>query len=209
MGRIDRIVLRIIGGVSFLLIGGLALAYANDWWLSGVMTASILCWLAGVLAAIYCPPERRPVLVGAITLALLYVTLALGPWFRGHVGPWLVTSQALTHVETKWLGRQPQVQQQQVFTYPVLSDISGSAYITTGGSSTIWLGSQQTTTVPTPSRFVEIGHWLCGWIAAAIGGLAAARMSRVRPDKALTSGQGAPPVTPTNGRGFNQAEESP
>jgi hypothetical protein len=180
VGRIDRLVLRIIGGVSFLLIAGLALVYANDWWLSGVMTASIVCWLAGVLAAIYCPPEPRPALVGAIVFGLLYVTLALGPWFRGQVGPWLVTSQALTHVETKWLGRQPQVQPQQVWTYPVLSDVSGSAYITTGGSSTIWLGSQPTASVPAASRFVEIGHWLCGWIAAAVGAGAAAWMSRSR-----------------------------
>jgi hypothetical protein len=223
VGRIDRLVLRIIGGVTFLLIAGLALAYANDWWLSGVMTASILGWLAAVLAALYSPPERRPGRVGAVVLGLLYVTLALGPWFRGQVGPWLVTSQALAYVETKLLGRQPQpsLQQQIATSYPVLLDtgvVANTSYITTStGSSALWTMVNGSVPVPVASRFVEIGHWLCGWLAAAIGAVAAAWMSRRT--KALTSGQGAPPsgadvqprgqgvppTTPTNGRGFGES----
>ncbi len=215
MGRIDWLVLRVIFAVGFVAVAALALIYANEWWLSGVLTVSILCWLGGVLAAIYSRAERRPALVGAVVVALLYVTLALGPWFRVQVGPWLVTSQALAYVEMKWPGReQPQTQQQQIVTsYPVFMDsgvVLNSSYIVstpTGTNTVVWT-TPQTPSASIASRFVAIGHWLCGWIAAAIGGLAAAWISRVRPDKALTIGQGAQPITPTNVRGFDQAEES-
>jgi hypothetical protein len=196
VGRIDRLVLRIVIVIGFLAIAALALIYANDWWLSGIMTASILCWLSGLLAAIYSRPEQRPVRVGALVFSLLYVALALGPWFRGQVGPWLVTSQALTHVETKWLGRQPPqpVQQQIVTSYPVLMD-SGFAAINTGyvtsGSTAVWTVAQPPS-APPASRFVDTGHWLCGWLAAVIGGIAAGWIARRRPSQPKEPAEPAP-----------------
>jgi hypothetical protein len=188
MGRIDRLVLWIIGGVCFAAIAGLALYYANDWWLSGVVTASILVWLSGLLAAIYSRPERRALVVGAVLASFLYLLFALGPWFRGQVGPWLLTTQALVHVETKWLGRQPAQpnQQQQIWTtYPVWMDsgyINTSSYVLAPGGSGLWTSA---TVAPLASRFVEIGHWLCGWLAAAAGGFAAAWLARRRDQKAI------------------------
>ncbi len=180
MGRIDRLVLWAIGGMSFMALSAAGLVYANDWWLSGLVTVSILCWLAGVLAAIYSRPQQRPALVGAVLVSLLYVTLALGPWFRVQVSPWLLTSQALVHVETKWLGRQPQPPQQapQVWTsYPVLLD-SGTINLT----STITTPTSLITAPAMPaggsSPFVAVGHWLCAWLAAGAGAIAAGRISR-------------------------------
>lgn len=206
MSRHVSLLASLAGGMAFASLAALALYDANDWWQSGIMTASILAWLTGMLAAIYGLPERRPLVVGALIASLLYIAFALGPWFRGHVGPWLVTSQALAHVETKWLGRQPPQQWQTLqpawTTYP---PVYGSGYPTTSslvytmGSSTVLLPSG----APMPGRFAEIGHWLLAWVAAGIGGLAAAWMSRRRsdkaltPDKALTSGQGSRPTTPT------------
>jgi hypothetical protein len=185
MGRIDRVVLWAIGGLSFSGLAAAALIYANDWWLSSLVTLSILGWLAGVLAAIYSSPERRPALVGAVVAALLYVTLALGPWFRMQVGPWLLTSQALVHVETRWLGRQSQPPPQVWTSQPILmgsGDINiNTSYITSSyvptpaGFSTVW-----TTPSVATSQFVSVGHWLCGWIAAAVGAIAAGRIAHRR-----------------------------
>jgi hypothetical protein len=132
MGGSRRKLLWALIGTGFLVVAGLALFYANDWWLSGVMTVSIVAWLTGVLAAIYSRPERRAVVIGAVLAGFLYVLFALGPWFRVHVGPWLLTSQALVHVETKWLGRQPQVQQ---VTYTAVPNPSWS--YNTGGSTIV------------------------------------------------------------------------
>jgi hypothetical protein len=54
---------------------------------------------------------------------------------------------------------------------------SGQWVMTPGGSPGLWT----TATVNAPqSRFVEIGHWLCGWLAAAVGGLAAGWIARRR-----------------------------
>src|SRR5687768_17280396 len=61
----------VIGGIAFVAVAVLALYYVNDWWLSGVVTASILAWLAGVLAAIYSRP--RAFVVGAVIAGFLYV----------------------------------------------------------------------------------------------------------------------------------------
>jgi hypothetical protein len=162
-------------GMGFLIVAVAALYYANEWWQSGIMTVSILGWLGGVLAALYSSPERRPFVVGAVVAALLYVLLALGPWFRGNVGPWLLTSQSLAHVETKWLARQPPPTSQQLWTsYPVLLDSSWPAgYVANpAGSTAISLPL-----APPLSRFAETGHWLCGWLAAAVGGWAALWMA--------------------------------
>jgi hypothetical protein len=176
--------------VSFVVASGLALYYVNAWWLSGVMTVSIVAWLAGVLAAIYSRPERRGVVIGAVLASFLYVLFALGPWFRVNVGPWLLTSQALAHVETKWLGRTT-AEQQLVTLYNTMApnslafDISGTALVS--GLVAQPTGSiSMTVPIAQQSSFIVLGHWLCGWLAAATGALAAnwmawRRAARSRP----------------------------
>ena len=175
--------------LSLLLVavGGIALYFANDWWLSGVMTVSIGLWLTGLLAAIYSQSQRRPAVIGAVLAGFLYVLFALGPWFRVHVGPWLLTSQALVHVETKWLGRQPPAQQQQLaFTNVGIPDggnviLSGSGTVTMPQvltSSTMALVASAGVAQNGP--FLVLGHWLFGWLAAGLGAFAATWMARGR-----------------------------
>ena len=200
MGRIDRTALWIVSGASFLCLAAAALYFANDWWLSGVVSASVVVWLAGVLAAIYGRPERRAVMVGAVLASFLYVLFALGPWFRTSVGPWLLTSQAFVYVESKILGRQPQVQQ---ITYTAVPSSPPTVY--SGGygqSGTVVLAPQLSSgstlalvgaLAPTASPlFLTLGHWLCGWLAAAGGALAAAWITRKDRSPAPTSAEPTP-----------------
>jgi hypothetical protein len=172
-------------GLLLVAVGGSALYFANDWWLSGVMTVSIGLWLTGLLAAIYSQSQYRPAVIGAVLAGFLYVLFALGPWFRVHVGPWLLTSQALVHVETKWLGRQPPAQQQQLaFTNVALPNsfiLSGSGTVTMPQvltSSTTALVA--TAGVAHNGPFLVLGHWLFGWTAAGVGAFAATWMARGR-----------------------------
>jgi hypothetical protein len=197
MKRLSQGLWAAAGGSAFLVLGAAALLYGNDWWLSGLATVAFLAWLAGVLAACYAPPARRTILIGAVVAGFLYMLLALGPWFGTTVGPWLLTTRALVHIETKWLLRdaQPQVVYQLVPTY------SGPGGYTGGGSGVVtWpmtvTGGGVWTSYPAmnsyvpiaggPTTFVAIGHWLCGVMAAVVGALAVAWISRRRPSRSAS-----------------------
>ena len=97
-----------IGGIGFVAIGAAALVYANDWWLSGVVTGSILCWLTGVSGGDI-QPARAAAGAGGCGrgVAYLYVLARRRAVVSRPGGPWLLTTQALVHIETKWLGREP------------------------------------------------------------------------------------------------------
>jgi hypothetical protein len=194
MRNLPKWLFTLAGVFAFLIFAAAALLYGNDWWLSGLATAAFIAWLAGVLAAVYAPVQRRPAVVGGLVVSFLYILLALGPWFSSTVGPWLVTTRAFSHIETKWLAREPQVTYQTVpvTTYPYMggSSIWTSTSLPggyTGGMTGFYPGyiaSPSVVTVPTgPSTFVTTGHWLSAIVAAAIGALAAgwiARRSRRR-----------------------------
>lgn len=181
--------------LSLLLVGlgAAALYYANDLWLSGVMTVSVFAWLTGLLAVIYSRPERRPAIVGAVLASFLYVLFALGPWFRVHVGPWLLTSQALVQVETRLLGRQPQVQQLAYTALPYPATVYSSAGSTALNISQVASGATftlvGTTSLAYSQSFVILGHWLCAWPAAGLGAVVAGWIARRRVSLVASSGQ--------------------
>jgi hypothetical protein len=175
MGSVDRKVAWICAGFIALAALLAILYFANEWWLSGVVTASLVCWLAGVLAAVYARPGRRPVLVCALAASFLYVLLALGPWFRTNVGPWLLTTRGLAALERQVFGGTQQAEAAyQVLPYinpfpPVNIGIVGSGVM----DGSVFNQPSFITPITTPSTRVMLGHWLCGWIAAAVGGGAA------------------------------------
>ena len=182
---------------AFFIFSAGALLYGNDWWLSAIMTVLMLVWLAGVLAAIYPPPGRRATILGAVVCGFLYILLALGPWFSASVGPWLLTTRVLTTIETQWLLRQPQQQVvYQIVPSPYTSPGGYSGFGYSGGSTLIstgmmpggvWSVPPASSYVPVatgPSTFVATGHWLCGVLAAVVGTLAAAWISRRKPSPA-------------------------
>lgn len=189
MRRINPSVAWGLIAVVFLTVAGLALAFANDWWLSGILTLSILCWLAAILAAVYGNSKRRPILLAAIIASAAYMLLAVGPWFRVHVGPWLVTTQGMAAFETKVLGRQPAQQAYTVATgYPANWTLTGagtfvdaSSYIMTpSGTPTVIMNAPASST---SGHFQAVGHWVSGWLAAAIGALAVGWFQRRKTKK--------------------------
>jgi hypothetical protein len=183
MGKTDRRVLWGLFAGGYLLVAILALAQANDWWLSGLATVSLLAWLSVLLASFYCQPSRRAAVVGAVVLGGLYILCAFGPWFRGNVGPWLLTSRVLAHAETQWLGRQQAAAQTAVawsgspYTgYPGYVPPNAPVTWTTNtfSSPVVW-------TLPAGeqgSQFVACGHWLCAWPAALFGAVVAGWIAR-------------------------------
>jgi hypothetical protein len=184
MGKIDRRVLILCSGLAVCLVITAPVLYANDWWLSGIVTVSLFCWLAGVLAAIYGRIEWRPALVAGLAAGFLYVLFALGPWFRGNVAPWLATTRLLAFIDSNLQG--PGQTQQVVYqTLP-------SAYFTSGnvttmpmggyggsgyGGSGMMPGGSTMVTVPVVqaahSPRIAIGHWLFGWLLGCTSGLGA------------------------------------
>jgi len=186
MGRIDRTVLAAIAAILLCVAAGAALYYANDWLLSGILSVSIVAWLAGVLAAIYGRADRRPLVLGAVIASCLYVVCAVGPWFQANVGPWLVTTRALTYYESNVLGNQPP-QVVKTLATPNWNLIATNTYGSSGMivQPQVGLAYVGTTAPPSASNLVATGHWLCGWLAAAFGAGAAAWMVRRRPCKDL------------------------
>jgi hypothetical protein len=173
----------VLAAVTGIVLGFVAaLIYANGWILSAVMTVSVIAWLAGILALFYSRASERPLILGAMLAGSLYVLLAIGPWFRTHVGPWLLTTRALAHVETTWLGREAQPVVNQTIPAPFYygstgwtGNVTGSGLVTVPqvsnpyGSSILWTAP----TIPQPSPMIQTGHWLFGWLAAAVGSVAA------------------------------------
>ena len=207
MRNLPKWLFTLAGVFAFLIFAAAALLYGNDWWLSSLATTAFVAWLAGVLAAFYAPGTWRPAVVGGLIVSFLYILLALGPWFGSTVGPWLVTTRAFSHIETKWLGREPQVVYQTVpvTTYPYMG--GSTVWTSTGfpggysGGSGFYPGyitSPSVVSVPTgPSTFVTTGHWLSAIVAAAIGALAAGWIARRSRKKAQGENPFAAAASPT------------
>lgn len=175
MAMIDRRLLWAAIVVGSLGIAAFLIVRANVWWLSGVVTLSIGCWLAGVLYAIYLPPERRTPPLAALVCSFLYLLMAGGPWFETHVGPWLITTRALMAIDTHLLDHD----RQSPTTIRVGSTTWSQASLYT--SYTIpQPAAWQTVEIPiAPS--VAMGQWLVAWCAAASGAFAARWLRRERP----------------------------
>jgi hypothetical protein len=194
---INRPLLYVAIAVGCLAVATSSLVYANSWWLSGIVTLSIGCWLAGILWAIYTPPGRRAAMLGALIGSFLYMLLSVGPWFQYHVGPWLLTTRALVAMDTYVLRRQPPAVPQAVNPglYTTGFPMGGYTNYPVSVGSTLLTIPQWPTAAPEPSPSVAVGQWLFAWCAAAIGGMAASWIAR-RSQQAHASGAtGESPVS--------------
>jgi len=178
---INRRLLYLAIGVGCFAVATASLRYANAWVVSVIVTLSIGCWLTGLLWAIYTPKDRRVLALGALVCSFLYFLLSGGPWFRDHVGPWLLTTRALVAMDTYVLGHeQPAAVNQPVpMSVPWAYTNSGrGGYITMAPTATIW-PTQPSPIVESPiSASVVVGQWLFAWCAAALGGWAAVWIAR-------------------------------
>ncbi|MGI8980725.1 MAG: hypothetical protein ACR2FY_15975 [Pirellulaceae bacterium] len=187
MTRTGMIILGVCGMFfGWTLIALLLLLYGNDWWLSGLTTLTVFAWLVGLLVVMFQQGRVRAAATGAVIAAAAYWLLALGPWFSTNVGPTLLTSRGLAHLDVLLHGPPQQIQtlawsvpQATYATSPVI--VSGSGVLTTN-TMPASVTSQALAFVNTPvvspggSVFQVLGQWLIIWLCAALGSLAALLM---------------------------------
>ena len=167
---IDRRLLYFAISVGCLGGAAVTLVYANAWWVSGLVTLSIGCWLSGVLWTVYAPREQRVAPLGALVCSFLYLLLAVGPWCEQHVGTWLITTRALVAIDTQLLGHQPPPQVAPQTNWVYASGLMNSTVVP-------WTMPPQPP-VEATSPTVTVGQWLCAWCAAAVGAFAALWIAR-------------------------------
>jgi hypothetical protein len=169
----------------WMLLSVVLLLYGNDWWLSGLTTLTIFAWFAGLLVVMFQQGRVRAAATGAVIAAAAYWLLALGPWFSTNVGPTLLTSRGLAHLDVQLHGP-PQQTQTLAWTAPQ-SYTTSPVFVTGSGvdiTNTIQavvtpqaLAFVNTATVaPGGSVFQALGQWLTIWLSAALGGLIALLM---------------------------------
>jgi hypothetical protein len=187
------------------LLSLLLLLYGNDWWLSGLTTLTVFAWLAGLLVVMFQQGRIRAAATGAVIAAAAYWLLALGPWFSTNVGPTLLTSRGLAHLDVLLHGN---LQQTQTLTWAMPQSATAPVYLT--GSGIVTPGTIQTnlaaqttlafinsTTVTSGvSVFQSMGQWLTIWLCAALGSLAAILMQRRSARKHPRTSPIEPPATP-------------
>jgi hypothetical protein len=162
--------------LGWLLVSVLLLFYGNDWWLSGLVTLTVLVWLAGLLVVLFQQGRLRAAATGAVIASAAYWLLALGPWFGTTVGPTLLTSRGLSQLDLLLHGPPQQTQALAWQTYPQAQAIymTGSGIATPGGLPTTSLGFTNTTMVPAGNGLLPtFGHWSLIWLCAGVGGCAA------------------------------------
>lgn len=169
--------------LGWLLVSTLLLFYGNDWWLSGLITLTVLVWLAGLLVVLFQQGRVRAAATGAVIASAAYWLLALGPWFGTTVGPTLLTSRGLTQLDVLLHGPPQQTQtlvwQSLPATQPVYMTGSGTAS-PAGIQGTIvpqtslgFTNVNTTTIIPNNGLLSAFGHWCLIWFCAGVGGCAA------------------------------------
>ena len=186
MTRTGMIILGVCGMfLGWTLIALLLLIYGNHWWLSGLTTLTVFVWLAGLLVVMFQQGRPRAAATGAVIAAAAYWLLALGPWFSMNVGPTLLTSRGLAHLNVLLHGNSQQTQT-VAWSYPQTQPVF------VGGG----LGPIQTSPLRQASLamlnsnfglqgnsvFQACGQWLTIWYCAAVGGCTALLM-QVRSDR--------------------------
>jgi hypothetical protein len=180
------------GLLTWSLLSLLLLLFGNDWWLSGLITLTAFAALTGLLAAVYQQGRVRAAVTGAVICGGAYWLLALGPWFSANIGPTLLTSRLLAHVDILLHGAPQQTQSLAWTSYPPNQPVfvtDGSGVITTNTlQATITpqanIAIVNTLAAPPGSTvFQALGHWLLIWFCAATGSCSALFMTRRREQK--------------------------
>jgi hypothetical protein len=170
--------------VVFLAVGVAALREASDVWESGVFSLTVAALLNSILLAIYRTGKKRAFWTGFALFGCVYLMLTLIP----PIGPRLITSRALTFLDSK-------VRREQVVSYvgglrigntqnvwlpnaPTGPPGSWDVYFTTDGPIPVpptgvvggmWSGTSE--------NFWKIGHSLLALIVAGLGGLLSRALS--------------------------------
>jgi hypothetical protein len=205
MRRPQYSVAGLLAAVTFVAVACGSLAKPSPWSASALVTFTVATAMAfGIYASIGRGP-RRTYAAGFAAVAALYLLLVFGPGFSRTIGPWLLTSKALSAAESKW---HPE-SDGEVFSvvYPandLIFDVSGVNTVSPGvaiadfdvdGDLDLVVGRRQVVgsprffrsggnglwtaaalyPAPSASAFQTSGQMLWTWLIAAAGGWAASR----------------------------------
>jgi hypothetical protein len=177
----------LVGLVSLAALASAALVRPGPFWLSVVVSLTLIVLVVQTLRTMLCNGEARATAIGWLVFAVAYLAIAIGPWLGDHVGPQLATSKGLDYAQQKWRKQASEAQSADYLRRLGL-DLVG-VNLLDGTTSTIWmsdnrlpyslaLNSATGTTSPTVNCFRLSGHWLFAWLAGWLGSVLAVHFYR-------------------------------
>jgi len=185
--------LSLLGLTTLAGLGSAALAKPSDEWLSVVVSLTVGAIFVQTFRALLFDGPSRVAAVGWLFFVTAYLALAIGPWLHAHVGPQLVTSQALAYAQVHWR-KEPSATNfedwKRAYVNQTWLDVTGTWMTTNPTGNNVFLNYDSGlllaagTSPPEPNRFQLSGHWLFAWLAGWLGAALATHFqarSRVTP----------------------------
>ena len=169
-----------------------ALAKPSEDWLTVVVSLTAAVLAIQLLRLSVLSGAARASAAGWLLFAASYLALVLGPWTREHVGPSLLTSQALQAAQTRWFpgnsGDQLAALAFMDASNSLLASSPNRSYTISVSGNTSYalvrsLFDQGNSADASPAGYFHLtGHWLFAWLAGWLGAMAATAIYRQETD---------------------------
>jgi hypothetical protein len=164
--------LSLIGLTTLAGLASAALAKPSVEWLSVVVSLTVGAIFVQAFRALLFGGPSRAAAIGWLFFVTAYLALTIGPWLNTHVGPQLVTSQALAYAQAHWRKDSPPAYVHDVSRLNVnqvwIDLMSGRRTNTLEYANELWtIGGD--TFMASSNHFQLSGHWLCAWLAGWLG----------------------------------------
>jgi hypothetical protein len=168
--------LSLIGLTTLAGLASAALAKPSDEWLSVVVSLTVGAIFVQTFRALLFEGPSRVAAVGWLLFVTAYLALTIGPWLHTHVGPQLVTSQALGYAQIHWRREPTPTDVDYMTRTSVWLDLTNQLMAANAMGNTVALNDGTSSTLlaagstpPAISQFQLSGHWLFAWLAGWLG----------------------------------------